>query len=160
MFYIKIAIFPGKFDPINNADLDVIKKATKIFDKLIILVFDNKSKKCFFDLENRLRFIRSCCVNFNNVEIDYWPKLLSEYIELSRATVLIKKIENDFNFSKELCCSIINETFNNTIQTIFMLPNAKNAYINDDLVQGLCSLKKNLSSVVPKVIEQEIKKEV
>lgn len=159
MFFIKIAIFPGSFDPINNGQLDIIKKASKIFNKIIVLLI-KKREPAFFPVETRLNFIKSVIYNFENVEVDYWPKSLEEYLNLSQASIIIRGIKSNFFFEKEINFKIINESLNEIVQTVFLLPNPKNMYINTKLVQQLCIIKKNLGSVVPKIIEQEIKKEV
>ncbi len=159
--YIKVAIFPGKFDPINNGQLDVVKKASKLFDKLIILVINKNAKNSMFSIESRLQFIRSATISLSNVEVDYWPKPLSEYIKISHAIAIVRGVKMCSEFCSEIAFNVINEISNNdSIQTVFMMPNPKNIYIDSKLVKKLCILKKNLSSVVPKVVEQEIKKEV
>ena len=160
MLKIKVALFYGTFDPINNGQLDIIKNSIKIFDKLIVLVIENIKKPTMFSAETRLRFIKTATLNHENVEIDYWPNLLSEYVKMSRADVIIRGINTNFSIAKESEFKIENETSNNLTQTIFMLPNPRNIYISSELVRKLCILKKNLNLVVPKVVEQEIKKEV
>ena len=160
MFCIKLAIFPGKFDPINNGQLDIIKKALKFFDKLIVLVLQNVKKKALFPVESRLNFIKSATLNFNNVEVDYWPKLLNEYINLCGACAIIRGVKNTTNFNKEINIATLTRTLNESVEVFFMLPNPKNIYINSKLVHRLCLAQKNLGSVVPKIVEQGIKKEV
>ena len=125
------------------------------------MVVKEKYENCLFSVENRLQFIRSATVNFSNVETDYWPKPLHEYVSISHAIAIIRGIKSCFDFNNEIKLKIVNETLNDElIQTVFMMPNPKNIYINCELVRSLCLLKKNLSSVVPKIVEQEIKKEV
>lgn len=160
MFKIKIAVFPGNFDPINNGQLDIIKKASKIFDKLIVLVVKDKLKKSLFPVENRLKFIKMTTLNIKNVEVDFWPKLLSEYISLCGACTIVRGLKNSSQLTSEINFKIFNETANENVGTIFLLPNPKNIYINSTIVKKLCLLKKNLGSVVPKSIEEEIKNEV
>ncbi len=160
MFKIKIAIFPGNFDPINNGQLDIIKKASNLFDKLIILIVKNNLEKSLFSVENRLKFIKTATLNINNVEVDFWPKPLNEYISLCGACAIIKGLKNSSQLTSEINFKVFNETLNDGVITIFLLPNPKNIYINSELVKKLCLLKKNLSSVVPKTIEEEIKNEV
>ncbi len=160
MFKIKIAIFPGSFDPINNGQLDIIKKASNLFDKLIILIVKNNMKKSLFSVENRLKFIKKSTLNIKNVEVDFWPKLLNEYISLCGACVIIRGLKNRSQLTSEINFKVCNETLNEDVMTIFLLPNPKNIYINSELVKKLCLLKKNLGSVVPKTIEEEIKNEV
>lgn len=160
MLKIKVALFFGTFDPINNGQLDIIKSCVKIFDKLIVLVIEKINKSNMFSAENRLRFIKAATFNYENVEIDYWPNPLSEYVKISRANVIIRGIKTNFSISKESELKIVNESSNSLTETIFMLPNPRNIYITSKLVRKLCVLKKNLSLVVPKIVEQEIKKEV
>lgn len=160
MLKIKVALFYGTFDPINNGQLDIIKSCVKIFDKLIILIIENVKKSAMFSVEDRLRFIKAATLNYENVEIDYWPNLLSEYVKMSRADVIIRGIKTNFSISKENEFKIENEASNGLTQTVFMLPNPRNIFISSKLVRRLCVLKKNLSLVVPKIVEQEIKKEV
>ena len=160
MLKIKIAIFPGNFDPINNGQLDIIKKASLLFDKLIVLVIKNLEKKPLFSIENRLKYIKIATINLPNVEVDFWPKRLNEYISLCGAYVLIRGLKNNSNITNEMNYKIINEILNESIQTIFLMPNPKNMYISSNIVKKLCILKKNLSSVIPKSIEKEIKDEV
>lgn len=153
-------MFYGTFDPINNGQLDIIKSSVKIFDKLIVLVIENVNKSTMFSAESRLRFIKAATLNYENVEIDYWPNLLNEYVKMSRADVVIRGIKGDFSISKESDFKIENESANELTKTIFMLPNPRNIFISPKLVRKLCILKKNLNLVVPKMVEQEIKKEV
>lgn len=153
-------MFYGKFDPINNGQLDIIKSSVKIFDKLIVLVIENVKKPAMFSAENRLRFIKTATLNYENVEIDYWPNLLNEYVKMSRANVIIRGIKANFSVLKESDFKVENESANELTKTIFMLPNPRNIFISSKLVRKLCVLKKNLSLVVPKMVEQEIKKEV
>ena len=125
------------------------------------MVVKEKTEDCLFSVENRLQFIRQSTVNFSNVETDYWPKPLHEYAAISHAVAIIRGIKSSFDLNNEIKFNIFSETLNKElIQTVFMMPNPKNIYISCDLVRNLCLLKKNLSSVVPKAVEQEIKKEV
>ena len=158
---IKVAIFPGLFDPINNGQLDIIKNASKIFGKLIVLLTKDIFNNALFAIEKRLQFVQSATRNFSNVEVDYWSGDLEKYVEMSHAVAIVRGLKSFTNFNKEIEFNIVNQYLNNNlIQTIFIMPNPKNFYINSSLVKKLCSLKKNLSSVVPKVVEEEIKKEV
>lgn len=160
MFKIRVAVFPGSFDPINNGQLDIIKKASNLFDKLIILIVKDSVKKSLFSVENRLKFIRTATLNIKNVEVDFWPKLLDEYLSLCGASAIIRGLKTKSQLTSEINFKVCNETLNEDVITIFLLPNPKNIYINSELVKKLCLLKKNLGSVVPKTIEEEIKNEV
>ena len=160
MFKIRVAVFPGSFDPINNGQLDIIKKASNLFDKLIVLIVKDSVKKSLFSVENRLKFIKTATLNIKNVEVDFWPKLLDEYLSLCGASTIIRGLKTKSQLTSEINFKVCNETLNEDVITIFLLPNPKNIYINSELVKKLCLLKKNLGSVVPKTIEKEIKNEV
>ena len=159
MFKIKIAIFPGNFDPINNGQLDIIRNSIKIFDKIIVLV-QNDGNRCLFSVENRLNFIRLATSKLPSVEADYWPKFLSEYISISGACAVLRGIKAGMNFEKEISLATTTEMLNKEIKTFFVLPNNRNFFITSKLVHQLFLSKKNLDSVIPKIVEQEIKKEV
>ena len=113
-----------------------------------------------FSVKTRLRFIKSAISNFSNVETDHWAKQLDEYVKITHAKIIIKGITTNINLQNELNSNIVNETINEDVHFVFIMPNPKNMYINSELVKNLCFLKKNLNSVVPKCIEKEVKEEV
>ena len=113
-----------------------------------------------FPAKTRLRFIKSTISNFSNVETDYWSKSLDEYVKITHAKIIIKGITTNINLQNEINFKTVNETINEDVEIVFIMPNPKNIYINSQLVKKLCLLKKNLSFVVPKSIEKEVKEEV
>ena len=113
-----------------------------------------------FPAKTRLRFINSVISNFSNVETDYWPKQLDEYVKITHAKIIVKGITTNLNLQNEINFKTVNEAINEEVEFVFIMPNPKNKYINSQLVKELCTLKKNLSSVVPKSIEKEVKEEV
>lgn len=155
---IKIAIFPGRFDPITLKHLDIIQRAKKIFDKIIVLVLNNPEKKSKISITNRLELIKIATKNLTNVEADYWEKLLIDYAEIVGACAIIKSIKNTSEFNLEFEMFATNKMLNSKIETVFFPAAPKYRSINSSLIKQLANNKKNLNSMVPEVIIPNLSK--
>lgn len=121
---MKIAICPGSFDPITLGHKDIIERASQLFDKVIVLVLNNSSKKPVFSLEERMDFIKRC-VNAENVEIDTYSGLLVDYAREHNASALIKGLRAVSDFDYEFQLALINKSLYPKIETLFYLLRAK-----------------------------------
>ena len=146
------AIYPGTFDPITNGHLDIIKRATNMFDKIIVAVANNKSKKSMFDLETRVKMVKLATKNLKNVEVKEFNSLLVDFAKKEDSKVIIRGLRAVSDFEYELQMSYANQSLDNSIDTIYLMPTLNNAFISSSIVRNIISYNGDISHLVPKEI--------
>ena len=146
------AIYPGTFDPITNGHLDIIKRATNMFDKIIVAVANNKSKKSMFDLETRVKMVKLATKNLKNVEVKEFNSLLVDFAKREDSKVIIRGLRAVSDFEYELQMSYANQSLDNSIDTIYLMPTLNNAFISSSIVRNIISYNGDISHLVPKEI--------
>lgn len=154
---MRIAVYPGSFDPITNGHLDIIERASKIFDKVIVGVLKNKNKQPKFTGEQRVEFIEKVTKHLDNVETDYFEGLLVDFAKEHNANVIIKGLRTVNDFEYEFQMALLNKTLNAECETMFMMTNSKYSYISSSMVNELAGYKGDLSGLVPAEIIDSIK---
>tara|TARA_B100001750_G_C15271248_1_gene477662 strand:+ start:264 stop:743 length:480 start_codon:yes stop_codon:yes gene_type:complete len=145
---MKIAIYPGTFDPITNGHLDVIKRSCLIFDKLIIGVTDDNNKKTMFSIDERIDMINNSIKEHNNVSVQTFKGLLINFAESKDAIVIIRGLRVLSDFEYEFKMTMMNRGLNNKISTLFMMPHIKYVHISSSLIKEVSSLGGDVSSYV------------
>ncbi len=154
---MKIAVCPGSFDPVTLGHLDVISRASKLFDKVIVVVMTNPSKSSStFTVEERIELIKKCIPDMENVEVDSYSGLLAEYVKMKGAVAVVKGLRAVTDFEYEFQQSLINRQLNPDMDTLFLSAKHENMFLSSSLVRNVCSLGGDISGMVPKEIEQEI----
>src|SRR3989304_4324686 len=148
---MKIAIYPGTFDPITNGHLDILERALKLFDKVIITVAKNPTKQPLFDQEERRSMIRSAVKRYKNVEVDMFDGLLVEYARKKKATSLVRGLRAISDFEYELQMALMNRKLDSTLETVFLMPNEKYTYLNSSIIRQIARLGGDVSGFVPAV---------
>jgi pantetheine-phosphate adenylyltransferase len=154
----KTAIYPGSFDPITHGHLDIIERAAKIFDRVIVCVMYNSAKKYLFSLEERAALIRECVAPFKNVEVDCFDGLLVEYAQQQESNIIVKGLRAFLDFEYEFQMALTNKHLDNDIETFFMVTNNKHSYISSSLVKELVKLKGEVSDFIPHNVEEAMQK--
>ena len=155
---MKIAIYPGTFDPITNGHLDVIKRSAILFDKLIIgVASDNNDKKTMFSLNERIKFIKESVNNFDNVEVSEFNGLLMHFVESKDAIVIIRGLRVLSDFEYEFKMAMMNRGLNEKVSTLFLMPHRKYVHISSSLVKEVALLGGDVSDYVPPNVLSEIK---
>jgi pantetheine-phosphate adenylyltransferase len=152
-----VAIYPGTFDPITNGHLDIIKRACKMFDKIIVAVANNKAKNSLFSLEKRVEMVKIATKNMPKIEVKEFNSLLVDFAKKENAKIIIRGLRAVSDFEYELQMSYANQSLNETIETIFLMPTLQNAFISSSIVRNILAYDGDVSHLVPKEIEKMIK---
>ena len=153
---MKVAIYPGSFDPITNGHLDIIKRASKVFDKVIVSILVNSSKTPCFEMEERRALIERVMGDLPNVEVDCFEGLLVNYVRKKGAHVIIKGLRAISDFEYEFQMALANTKIAPDIETLFMMTNQEYSYLSSSIVKELASLGGSLEGLVPDEIMQDI----
>ncbi|MGL5615674.1 MAG: pantetheine-phosphate adenylyltransferase [Sarcina sp.] len=154
------AVYPGSFDPITNGHLDIIKRSSKIFSKVIVAVLINRDKKGFFDLEERIKLIEEAVKDIENVEVVSFNGLLVELMEEKGAKVIIKGLRNSTDFEYEHQMALMNKKLKDNVETLMMSTNPSYSYISSSAVRQIISFNGNIDDFVPKNVKEAIERKL
>ena len=149
---MKIAIYPGSFDPITSGHLNIIQRAAKIFDKLIVCVMVNAGKHPMFSQEERVNLIRRVTADIPNVEVDFSGELLAEYAKRKGSCVIVKGLRAGSDFENEFQMALINHKINPELDTMFLTAESEFMYMSSSSVKELGRYGVDLSDFLPEAI--------
>jgi len=149
---MKIAIYPGSFDPVTSGHLNIIQRAANIFDKLIVCVMVNAGKNPMFTLEERVDLIRRVTSNLSNVEVDSSSELLADYAKKRGSCVIVKGLRAGSDFENEFQMALINHKINPELDTMFLTAESQYMYLSSSTVKELGSYGVDLSDFLPREI--------
>lgn len=155
---MKIAVYPGTFDPITYGHLDILERALKLFDKVIITIAKNAAKNPLFTEEERYHLIKNSVKKFKRVEVDCFEGLLVNYIRQKRAIAIVRGLRAMTDFEYELQMALMNRKLNDNVETVFLMPNEKYTYLSSNAVREIARLGGNISEFVPKEVLKALKK--
>ena len=157
---MKIAVYPGTFDPITNGHLDVIKRALKIFDRLIVLVAHHPEKNTLFSVEERLEMIKEVLKNMKNVEVDAYDGLLVDYVKKKNAIAIIRGMRAVSDFEFEFQMALMNRHLYPDIEILFLFPDERYTYLSSSLIKEVISLGGDVSSFVPPSVLERLRRKL
>ena len=157
---MKIAIYPGSFDPITNGHLDILKRALKVFDKVIVLVANNAKKQTTFTIEERRTIIEKVTKNLENVTVDATEGLVVEYAKKVGATALVRGLRAVTDFEYELQVATTNEFIDPTIDMVFFMTHLENTFVSSSTVKELFQQNVDISKLVPMEVNEALKKKL
>ena len=157
---MKIAIYPGSFDPVTSGHLNIIRRAANIFDKLIVCVMVNSGKNPMFTLEERVDLIRRVTEDIPNVEVDHSGELLAEYAKRKGSCVIVKGLRAGSDFENEFQMALINHKLNPSLDTMFLTAESQYMYLSSSTVKELGSYDVDLSDFLPGQIIPDFKKRI
>jgi len=146
---MKIAIYPGSFDPVTSGHLNIIRRAAKIFDQLIVCVMVNAGKNPMFTLEERVELIRRVTKDIPNVEVDGSGELLAEYAKRRGSCVIVKGLRAGSDFENEFQMALINRKINHELDTMFLTAESRYMYLSSSTVKELGSYGVDLTDFLP-----------
>lgn len=149
---MKIAVYPGSFDPITSGHLNIIRRASKIFDKLIVCVMVNAAKNPMFSLAERVELIQRVTRDLPNVEVDGSSELLADYAKRRGSCVIVKGLRAGSDFENEFQMALINRKINPELDTMFLTADSQYMYLSSSAVKELGSYGVELSDFLPEEI--------
>jgi len=154
---MKTAVYPGSFDPVTNGHIDVIERALKIFDKVIVTVGDNPGKKPTFTTEDRIEMLKECTKDLKNIEIDSFQGLLLDFVKSKNSKIIIRGLRAVSDFEFEFQRALLNRVVNDEIETIFIMTKEHYVYLNSSIVKEMAMFGGKLNGLVPEIVEKKLK---
>ncbi|MEI3606742.1 pantetheine-phosphate adenylyltransferase [Pseudogracilibacillus sp. SE30717A] len=152
----KLAICPGSFDPITNGHLDIIQRGAKIFDEVIVAIFNNQSKTPLFTVEERIYLIEQSTKDIPNVTVDVSEGLLVEYAQQRNAHAVLRGLRAVSDFEYEMQITSMNKKLEPEIETFFMMTNNQYSFLSSSIVKEVAKYHGNISDLVPEVVKDAL----
>ncbi len=156
----RVGVYPGSFDPLTNGHLDIIRRASKLFDKLIVGVLHNGSKRAIFTMEERAQLIRKCTADMENVQVDMFSGLLVEFVKEKGALTIVKGLRAVSDYEYELQMSMLNKHIAPDIETIFLMSDIQNSFLSSSIVKELARNGGSIAGLVPNEIVTDIEEKM
>lgn len=157
---MKIAICPGSFDPVTIGHLDIIGRARKIFDHVIVAVMVNPEKHTLFTAEERIALIQRCTREMEGVEVVSFDGLLADYARMRGATAIVKGLRALSDFEYEFQQALTNKKLNPDLETMFMITRSENMFLSSSIVKQIAGFGGDISNFVPACILDDIKERI
>lgn len=152
----RLAICPGSFDPLTNGHLDIIKRGAKIFEHVIVAVFNNEAKSPLFTLEERIELIEASIKDIPNASVDTSDGLLVEYAKEKKASAILRGLRAVSDFEYEMQITSMNKKLDPHIETFFMITNTKYSFLSSSIVKEVAKYQADVSDLVPKPVERAL----
>ena len=152
------AIYPGSFDPITNGHLDVIERAAKLFDLVIVAIADNNAKHPLLDVQSRKTLVEEATRHVANLEVDTFDGLLVDYVAQQQGQAIVRGLRAVSDFEFEFQMALMNRQLDNSIETIFMMPKDRFAFLSSSIVKEIASLGGSIDGLVPDPVRHLLQK--
>jgi pantetheine-phosphate adenylyltransferase len=151
---VRLAVYPGSFDPVTNGHIDILEKTSKIFDKIIVAVVRNVSKEGLFTLDERVAFIRESSRHLGNIEVECFSGLLANYLSGKNACAIIRGLRTVADFEYEMHMAMINKKLVSELDTIFVMSDPKYIFVSSSIIKEAALLGGDVSGLVPAVVKK------
>lgn len=155
-----VVVYPGSFDPVTYGHLDIIKRASNKFDKIIVTVLNNPSKTPMFNVEERVELLKKSTEKYENIEIDSHTGLLVDYAREKDVSIFIKGLRAVSDFEYEFQMALTNNLLNENIETFFLMTSNKYSFLSSSVVKEVAKFDGDISKLVPDVVEDAIKEKI
>ena len=149
---MKLAVYPGSFDPLTNGHVDIIERGTRLFDKIIVAILVNVEKSPLFSMQERVEIVREVFKGHPNVEVDTFEGLLVDYVAARKADVIVRGLRALSDFETEFQMALMNRRLSPNVETVFMMPAEQYTYISSRLIKEVFSLGGQVRGLVPEIV--------
>lgn len=156
----KIAVYAGTFDPVTNGHLDIIERASRMFDQLYVTIFTNPTKKTLFTLQERIDLLKEVTCHLDNVIIDASDDLAVEYAKKVGASILVRGLRATMDFEYELQLAFSNQYIDDNVEMVFLMTRPSHSFISSSSVKEIVSHHHSVDGLVPLVVENALKKKI
>jgi len=157
---MKIAIYPGSFDPFTKGHENIIERGVKVFDQVIVAVAHNTSKKTIFTVEERVSILNEVFNNRDDVKVDYFEGLLVEYIKKIGTNIVLRGMRTVSDFEFELQMALANKALSSELETVFMVTDSEFSHISSSVIKEVVSLNGSASHMVPETVEKRLREKL
>jgi pantetheine-phosphate adenylyltransferase len=157
---MRTAIYPGSFDPLTNGHLDVLQRAAKLFDRVIVAIAKNEGKHPLFTLQERLVLVKGAAAHLPNVEADTFDGLLVEYVVQKKAQAIVRGLRAVSDFEFEFQLALMNRKLNENVETIFMMPKDTYTFLSSRIVKEIARLGGDVSQFVVPNVQRALQKKL
>jgi pantetheine-phosphate adenylyltransferase len=154
---MRTALYPGTFDPITNGHLDLIKRASRIFDHLVVAVADNPAKETLLTREERVSLLKASVKGLKNVEVRHFSGLTVEYARKLKVTAIIRGLRVFSDFEYEFQMALMNRKLVPEVETVFLVPSEQYTYVSSSLIKDIATFGGNISGFVPPPVARKLK---
>lgn len=151
---MRVAIYPGSFDPVTNGHIDIVEKTSKLFDRIIIAVVHNVTKRALFTLDERVALIRESTKHLDNVEVDCFSGLLANYLREKNACAIIRGLRSMTDFEYEMHMAMMNKRLIPEVDSIFIMSDTDYVFVSSSGVKEAAMLGGDVSSLVPLAVKK------
>ncbi|MBM4168887.1 MAG: pantetheine-phosphate adenylyltransferase [Ignavibacteria bacterium] len=153
---MKVALYPGTFDPITNGHLDIVERALKMFDRVIITVARNTSKAPLFTADERLSLIRDALNHNDRVEVEFFDGLLVDFARKRNVSAIVRGLRAVSDFEYEFQMALMNRKLDEAVETVFLMPNEKYTYLNSSIIREIARFGGDVSDFVPPAVQEAL----
>ncbi len=154
---MKIAVYPGSFDPVTNGHLDLIQRGLQLFDRLVVAIADNPDKKPLFSAEDRLEMVRFGVKDLKQVKVVLFTGLLANLAREVKASAIIRGVRAVSDFEFEFQLALMNRKLTPETETVFLIPSEKYTYLSSNLIKDVARFNGDISCFVPQIVEKRLK---
>jgi pantetheine-phosphate adenylyltransferase len=153
----RVAIYPGSFDPVTNGHLDIVERGLTLFDKIVVAILHNPTKKSLFSVEERIEMLQASTVKFSGVEIDCFNGLLVDYASRKNAQAILRGMRAVSDFEYEFQLALMNRRLNREVQTVFLMTGLRWIFTSSSIIKEAASFGGDISDMVPEIVEHKLR---